>query len=129
MKSWWPWRKRKSLQTLFDGLLRWPGETPESRILQLPPLDPRPDKPHPKNAPEGFYVVNHDCMTCGYPHVLAPDLMAWEMNSKGREAHCYFHKQPETPQEIEHAVNAVKGSCCGALRYSGSDPEILKHLS
>jgi hypothetical protein len=59
------------------------------------------------NAPGSFYVVNQDCMTCGYPHVLAPDPMAWEMNSEGREAHCYFCKQLETSQEIEQAVNAV----------------------
>ena len=81
------------------------------------------------NAPGPFYVVNQDCITCGYPHVLAPDLMAWEMNSEGREIHCYFRRQPETSQEIEQAVNAVKGSCCGALRYSGSDTEIIKRIS
>jgi hypothetical protein len=81
------------------------------------------------NAPGPFYVVNQDCMTCAYPHVLAPDLMAWEMNSEGRETHCYFRKQPETSQEMEQAVSAVKGSCCGALRYSGADAEIIKRIS
>jgi hypothetical protein len=80
------------------------------------------------NASGPFYEVNQDCMTCGYPHVLAPDLMAWEMNSEGREAHCYFRKQPETSQEIGQAVKAVAGSCCGALRYCGSDPEIIQKL-
>ena len=81
------------------------------------------------NAPGPFYVVNQDCITCGYPHVLAPDLMAWELNSEGREAHCYFRKQPGTSQEIEQAVNAVNGSCCGALRYSGTDPAVIKRIS
>jgi len=116
------------LQKLFSERVPWSYETPESKTRVLPPLDPRPDKPHPRNAPGGFYVVNTDCMTCGYPHVLAPDLMAWELNSEGREAHCYFRKQPGTSQEIEQAVKAVAGSCCGALRYRGSDPEIIQKL-
>ena len=73
-------------------------------------------------------MVNQDCMTCGYPHVLAPDLMVWELNSEGREAHCYFRKQPETLHETEQAVKAVAGSCCDALRYCGSDPEIIQKL-
>jgi hypothetical protein len=80
------------------------------------------------NASGPFYVVNQDCMTCGYPHVLDPDLMAWEMNSEGRATHCYFRKQPGTSQEIEQALSAVEGSCCGALRYRGSDPEIIQKL-
>ena len=124
MKISWPWRRSKPF-SLFDN--------------QIPPDDgfcqPASDfsgtytGQRPLNAPGPFYVVNQDCMACGYPHVLAPDLMAWKMNSEGREIHCYFHKQPETPREIEQAVNAVKGSCCGALCYSGSDAEITKCIS
>ena len=128
MKIWRPRRKKKSLLSLFSERVPWAGEEPGTGLVRLPPLDARPTDTHPKNAPGGFYVVNHECMTCGYPHVLAPDLMAWEMNSEGREGHCYFGKQPETPQEIEQAVNAVNGSCCGALRYCGSDPEIIRKL-
>jgi hypothetical protein len=69
------------------------------------------------------------CMACGYPHVLAPDLMAWERDTEGRESHCYFKKQPVIPHEIEQAIKAIRGSCCGALCYSGSDREILKRIS
>lgn len=128
MNSWWPWRKQRSLQTLFDGRVLWLGETPRNRILRLPPLDPSPDKPHPKNAPAGFYVLYTECITCGYPHVLAPELMDWDRDSEGRPDHCYFRKQPETALELIHAVKAVEGSCCGALRYHGSDPEIIERL-
>ena len=125
MKSWWPWLKKKPL-SLFEGAIpstRW--SVGRERPLPIT----TPDQPHRMNAPGPFYVVNQDCITCGYPHVLAPDLMAWEMNSEGHGIHCYFRKQPETSQEVEQAVNAVKGSCCGALRYSGSDAEIIKRIS
>lgn len=128
MKISWPWRRNKPL-SLFDGWVERSQDRSSAGKPRLAPEREIPDRAHAKNAPGPFYVVDTECMTCGYPHVLAPDLMAWEMNSEGREAHCYFRKQPETPQEIEQAVNAVNGSCCGALRYAGSDREILKRLS
>lgn len=61
-------------------------------------------------------------------HHVAPDVIEWERDSDGRPAHCYFRKQPETALELIHAVKAVTGSCCGALRYRGSDPEIIQML-
>jgi hypothetical protein len=124
MKIWWPWRRSKSALSLFEG--RVPAVAPLADPVQKRPTHPQP---HPKNAPGDFYVENTECMTCGYPHVLAPDLIGWELDAEGRESHCYFKKQPETPLEVEQAVNAVKGSCCGALCYSGSDREILKRIS
>lgn len=42
---------------------------------------------------------------------------------------CYFRRQPETAEEIEQAIRAVHVSCCGAVQYSGSDPEILERLT
>ena|SRR5262249_606575 len=101
MKIWWPWRKRKQPLTLFE--------------------------PYPKNAPGPFYVMNEECITCGAPHAVAPDLMAWE-DSEGAHSHCYFKKQPEDPYELTQAIAAVAQSCCGALCYAGSDPEIIKRL-
>lgn len=73
-------------------------------------------------------MVDTECMACGVPHYVAPDVIEWERDSEGRPDHCYFHKQPETALELIHAVKAVEGSCCGALRYDGSDPEIIKKL-
>lgn len=125
MKNWWPWQKKKPL-SLFEGAIPY-TRLSIGRERPVPAITP--DQPHLMNAPGAFYVVNQDCMSCGYPHVLAPDLMAWEMNSDGRVAHCYFRKQPETSLEVEQAVNALKGSCCDALRYAGSDPDIIKRIS
>lgn len=124
MKIWWPWRRNKPL-SLFEGQVpRISGLSGRPRVS----LERTSDRPHLMNAAGPFYVVDTECITCGYPHVLAPDLMGWEMNSEGRVAHCYFRKQPETSREIEQAVNAVNGSCCGALRYSGTDSEIIQRI-
>jgi hypothetical protein len=96
--------------------------------MRLSPLDLQPIGAHPKNASGGFYVVNTECISCGVPHYCAPDLMAWDSDSEGRPNHCYFRKQPETALELIHAVKAIEGSCCGAVRYRGSDPEIIQKL-
>ena len=127
MKIYWP-SKQKKLLSLFDGPIAPPLD--RARSVGRPRIAPHrtPDKPYPKNAPGPFYVVNSDCMTCGYPHVLAPDLMAWDTDAAGRAHHCYFKKQPETPQQIDQAVDAINKSCCGALRYSGADPKIILKL-
>ena len=128
MKSWWPWRKKKSLHTLFSERLAWPHETRAGRPQAVPPVTQRLVEAHPTNAPGGFFVVNSECMICGVPHYFAPELMEWETGTDGRPTHCYFRKQPETELELIHAVKAVEGSCCGAVRYRGSDPEIIQKL-
>jgi hypothetical protein len=104
MNIWWPWRKKR--QSSQSGV----------------------DEPCPKNAPGPFYVINGECITCGAPHVAAPDLMAWDTDSEGVYSHCYFKKQPEDPYELTQAVAAVAASCCGALCYAGSDAEVIKRL-
>ena len=73
-------------------------------------------------------MANTECVTCGYPHALAPELMEWELDSDGHSVHCFFRKQPGTMLELLHAVKAVEGSCCGAVRYHGSDAETIKML-
>ena len=122
MKISWPWRKKKPLslseeqvETTARNFIKGHGQ----RVIP---------RPHPLNARGDFYVENTECITCGWPHVAAPDLMEWERDDESREAHCYFKKQPETQYEIEQALKAIEGSCCGALRYRGSDPEIIKKL-
>ena len=128
MKNWWPWRKKKQLLTLFSRRVPWPYETAESHAPVLPSIDPRLNRPHPKNAPGGFYVLNGECTACGVPHHVAPELIEWDRDLEGRPDHCYFRKQPATAVELIHAVKAIEGSCCGALRYCGSDPEIIQKL-
>jgi 4Fe-4S single cluster domain of Ferredoxin I len=82
------------------------------------------DDRFPKNVPGPFYVANEQCLACGTPEQEAPDLM----ESDEQTGHCYFKKQPTTPEELERAVQAVQVSCCGAVLYSGNDPAILRRL-
>jgi ferredoxin len=77
----------------------------------------------PLNAEGGFYVVKDTCLACMAPHHEAPELMSMD-----EETGCYFRRQPQTAEEIGHAVEAVRVSCVEALRYSGDDPEILERL-
>ena len=81
-------------------------------------------KPHPKNAPGDFYVVNQDCISCGAPHEVAPELMSWH-----NEEHCYFGKQPESQDEVNQAIRAIAASCVDCLRYAGNDESILQKLN
>ncbi|HZS07662.1 MAG TPA: hypothetical protein VFD58_22695 [Blastocatellia bacterium] len=78
----------------------------------------------PKNAPGPFYVVNGECMTCLAPEHEAPDLMGFDEEAR----HCYFRKQPSTPEEFERAARTVCVSCCEAVRYSGDDPAVLQRI-
>jgi hypothetical protein len=36
---------------------------------------------HPQSAAGDFYVVNDQCISCGTPHAVAPDLIGWADNS------------------------------------------------
>jgi hypothetical protein len=83
-----------------------------------------PIQPYPKNAPGDFYVQNEHCMACEAPHGEAPDLMAHD--DEGGYSHCYFKRQPETPDEVERAVMACYVSCVRAVRYAGKNTKILK---
>ncbi len=54
--------------------------------------------------------------------------MAWETNSQGFPVHCYFKKQPVTPEEVGRAIAAIAVSCCGSLVYAGHDEKIIERL-
>ena len=79
---------------------------------------------YPLNADGPFYVVKDLCLCCMLPEYEAPEVMGFDSEAM----HCYFRRQPETAEEIEHAVNAVLGSDIEGLRYSGNDPYILDKL-
>jgi hypothetical protein len=85
-----------------------------------------PIVPYPKNAPGSFYTEDESCMACEAPCSEAPDLIAHDQQESGH--HCYFKKQPETPEETERAIMACVVSCIEAVRYAGHDPEILKRF-
>jgi len=78
-----------------------------------------------KNADGDFYVAYDSCITCGAPQAEAPDLID---HSKEGYGHCFFKKQPETPEEIDKAIIALDVSCVGALRYGGKNESILNRL-
>jgi hypothetical protein len=48
--------------------------------------------------------------------------------NEGEYKSCYFRKQPATPEELNHVIAAMEVSCIPALRYAGTDPEILRRL-
>lgn len=79
----------------------------------------------PLNARGDFYVAKGECITCGAPEAEAPDLMAFDE----AESSCYFQRQPSTSEEFDQAVRALCVSCCGAVRYRGTDPTVQKKLA
>lgn len=81
--------------------------------------------PHPKSALGDFYVVKGECLACGVPHVVAPDLAGW---TGEKIPHCYWKKQPETPAELERAVGVLEAQELECHRYAGTDPAILDRL-
>ena len=77
----------------------------------------------PQNADGDFYVEEGTCLWCMAPENQAPELMGFE-----KPDGCFFRRQPETPDEIDHAVKAVHFSCVQALRYAGNDSTIIDRL-
>jgi len=80
---------------------------------------------HPKSAPGDFYVVKGECLACGIPHVVAPDLIGW---TGEKIPHCFWKKQPETPAELERAIAVLDAQELGCHRYAGTDPAILSRV-
>jgi hypothetical protein len=78
-----------------------------------------------ENAPGDFYVEPDTCLQCCLPHEEAPELMN-DCNQAFRE--CYFRRQPQTPEEVEHAIQAIWVSELNCLRYGGSDQAIIRRL-
>lgn len=76
----------------------------------------------PRNAPGPFYVEREMCLLCGVPPHEAPDLILLDNDG------CYFQKQPETEEELARAIEAMSLACCGAYRYGGDDPDVIRRL-
>jgi hypothetical protein len=81
---------------------------------------------HPQSAPGDFYVEEGQCLACGLPHVLAPDLIGW---AEGQNHHCVWKKQPQTSAELERAIAVLQGQELACHRYAGHSPEILDLVS
>jgi hypothetical protein len=82
------------------------------------------------NAPGPFYVQCDECIICGAPESVAPDLIGFYKDPSGTNArsHCYFKKQPETPAEFDRAVKAVSANRCGSYHYAGADSAVKQEL-
>src|SRR5258706_7569875 len=70
----------------------------------------------PENAPGDFYVAAGTCLQCCLPHAEAPELMN---DCKIFFRECYFTRQPQTPEEVEHAIQAIWVSELDCIRYGG----------
>jgi hypothetical protein len=52
-----------------------------------------------------------------------------DTDGSNRQSHCYFKRQPRTDAETTQAIDAIRVSCCGALRYGGSNRQIIDALT
>ena len=87
-------------------------------------MTPKPRfEPHPNSAPGDFYVAKGECVTCGFPHVIAPELIGWADDKK---SHCIWNKQPQTPSELAQAMAVLEGQEFTCHRYAGIDAGILE---
>jgi hypothetical protein len=66
-------------------------------------------------------------MGCAAPEAEAPDLMTFDKREEVGY-HCYFKKQPGTPEELERAIMAIRVGCCAGVRYAGTDGRIVRRL-
>src|ERR1051325_803848 len=87
----------------------------------------------PDSVPGPFYVVKDQCIICGLPPETAPQNITWDAETQRTSnfkcpRHCRVERQPETAEEIEQMIEAVRGSCVQAIRYCGTNPTILARL-
>ena len=87
-------------------------------------INPNERERYPLNSEGDFYVENGICLCCMVPEVDAPELMGFDEG----EMHCYFKRQPMSPEELEHAIAAVATSDIQGLRYAGNDEYVLRRL-
>lgn len=78
---------------------------------------------HPLNAECDFFVEYDSCLACDAPRSEAPELIVYD-----KAGYCYFKRQPQNAEELEHAVNAVRVSCIEAVLYEGNDAEISRKI-
>jgi len=89
-------------------------------------MNTRRYKAHPQSAPGDFYVVNNECVSCGAPHTVAPELIGWAENVD--QSHCVWKRQPQTAQEIEDAIGVILVSEVACHRYAGDDQRVIDRL-
>ena len=86
---------------------------------------------YPDNAPGPFYVIKDQCVICALPPETAPRSITWsEQTFRFNDCidcptHCRVERQPQTEEEIAAAIDAACSSCAEAIRYCGTDANIL----
>ena len=80
----------------------------------------------PSNVIGPFYVTTN-CIICGLPPETAPENISFHHDCKGPNT-CRFFKQPENQKELDLVFEAMAGSCVEAVRYRGTNKEILKQI-
>ena len=83
----------------------------------------------PQRAPNSvagdFYVEANLCTRCCLVHGEAPALLN---DPEEPFESCFFRRQPETPEEVDQAISAICVTEVCALRYGGTDPDIIAKL-
>ena len=107
------------------------GVRPHYALMHDYPLVSPKFEREPDNAPGPFYVIKDQCVLCALPPALAPANITWSQETLQRRCgetcptHCRVEKQPETADELALVIEAARCSCIAAIRYCGTDPEIL----
>lgn len=101
-------------------------------MRDYPLVTPRFER-EPDNAPGPFYVIKGHCIICDLPPETAPQNITWDAEFQrggctGCPNHCRVERQPETLEEVAQVIEAACHSCVAAIRYCGTDPEILRQL-
>jgi hypothetical protein len=92
-------------------------------------LVPHREKPYEANIEGPFYVTDQ-CIICALPLETAPAIFKWHFTKACGDCprSCCVAKQPETEEELNATVEAMLHSCVSAIRYRGTDREILDRL-
>jgi hypothetical protein len=77
-------------------------------------------KPHPANVPGDFYVEDGCCTMCEAPFGEAPGLFGVVQDAQGY-SHCHIQRQPQTSEEYEQMVMAIRVAEFRCIRYCGTD--------
>ena len=91
---------------------------------KLTDMEDTPTKPHPKNAPGPYYVVDGCCTACGVPVSEAPSVFSYDEAN-----HCFVKRQPSTAREFDQTFRAAWAAELQCIRYRGNDPLVLRRFA
>lgn len=91
-------------------------------------------KPHAKNVPGDFYVVDGCCTACLLPHSVAGEFFGRADEGPNpydpnlRVTHCYVRQQPVSGDDFEKMALALEVQELDCVRYRGSDRKVIRFL-